>query len=87
MTLDQLRCGEKGTILEISGGYGLSHRLHQMGLHAGDCVTVSSHAILRGPLLVTVHGMQIALGRGIARRITVKPHAPSTRHTSEEAVV
>ena len=77
MTLDQLHCGEAGTIVDIGAGHGLNRRLQQMGLHVGDVVTVSSQAILKGPLLVTVHGMQIALGRGVARRIVVDPRGRS----------
>ena len=75
MTLEQLKLGQHAEVLAIDVGHGLSRRLHQMGLHVGDIVSVMSHAALRGPLLVTVHGMQIAIGRGVARKIGVRPLA------------
>ena len=78
VTLEQLRPGQSARILAIEGGYGLQRRLRQMGVHPGDTVSVSSHGAFRGPLLVTIHGSRIALGRGVARRIAVQllPHRP-----------
>lgn len=73
MTLDQLRPRESGRITAIEGGHGLQRRLSRMGVHPGDTVSVMSHAAFRGPFLVSVHGCQIAIGRGIARRIHVDP--------------
>lgn len=78
MTLDQLQPGERAKILAVAGGHGLRRRLQQMGIHPGDSVSLASQAAFRGPLLVTVHGMQIALGRGVARRILVEPAADTT---------
>ena len=50
-----------------------------MGIHPGDTVLVRSSGAFRGPLLVDVHGCRVAVGRGIARRITVEPVALSGR--------
>ena len=75
MTLDQLGFGRAAKIVAIGGGHGLQRHLRQMGFHPGDAVSVSSRGAFRGPLLVSVHGSQIAIGRGIARKIEIKPVA------------
>jgi ferrous iron transport protein A len=75
MTLDQLNFGQTAKIVAIGGGHGLQRHLQQMGLHPGDIVIVSSRGAFRGPLLVSFHGSQIAIGRGIARKIEIEPVA------------
>ena len=50
----------------------LRRRLGQMGIHPGDIVTVLRYGALGGPILIEVHGFQVALGRGIASRILVE---------------
>ncbi len=73
MTLDQLRYGERARIVGITGGRGLQRRLQQIGLHPGDLVSLASRGTFRGPLLIVVNGAQLALGRGVARRIRIEP--------------
>ena len=75
MTLEQIRPGASARIVAIDGGHGVQGRLRQMGIHPGDTVLVRSSGAFRGPLLVDVHGCRVAVGRGIARRITVEPVA------------
>ena len=77
MTLEQVRPGRSARIVAIDGGHGVQGRLRQMGIHPGDIVLVRSSGAFRGPLLVDVHGCRVAVGRGIARRITVEPIARS----------
>jgi ferrous iron transport protein A len=43
-----------------------------MGIHPGDIVTVVRCGALRGPILIRVHGCQVALGRGVASKIIVE---------------
>ena len=73
MTLDQLQPGRSAKILTIEGGPGVQQRLLQIGLHPGDTVSLASRGAFQGPVLINVAGMQVALGRGIARRIIVSP--------------
>jgi ferrous iron transport protein A len=73
MTLDQLEPGNKARVLDIRAGHGLQRRLSYLGIHLGDTVRLSGRGAFRGPLLVRVHGMQVALGRGVARHIVVEP--------------
>ncbi len=72
MTLDQLLENRKAKVIDIQGGHGIRQRLSQMGIHMGDIITILRFGALRGPILVEVHGSQVALGRGIASRIIVE---------------
>ncbi len=72
MTLDQIIENRKAKVLDIQGGHGVRQRLSQMGIHPGDIITILRFGALRGPILVEVHGSQVALGRGIASRIIVE---------------
>ncbi len=66
-----LRPGEKGEIVEIRGGRGLVRRLYEMGFvpSAKVEILVSNAA---GPLLVSINGMRMAIGRGVAMKIIVR---------------
>jgi len=44
-----------------------------MGIHPGDIISVAGAGAFHGPFLIEVHGSRIALGRGVARRVIVKP--------------
>ena len=57
--------------LEEKHGPGLEDKLTQHGIYPGDCVRVLREAPMGGPLLVDVHGREIALGRGVAKKIFV----------------
>lgn len=59
-------------MIDIQGGWGIRGRLGHMGVHPGDQITVLRHGALGGPVLIEVHGFQVALGRGIAARIWVE---------------
>lgn len=71
MTLDQLRPGDEARVVDIRAGLGVQRRLNHLGIHPGDTVHLSGRGAFRGPLLVEVHGMQVALGRGIARYVLI----------------
>lgn len=70
--LDQVKENKKGRVVDIQGGWGIRRRLEQMGIHPGDIIMVLQYGALGGPLLIEVHGFQVALGRGIASRIFVE---------------
>jgi ferrous iron transport protein A len=72
MTLDQVYENKRAKVIDIQGGAGVRQRLGQMGIHPGDIVTILRFGALRGPILIEVHGSQVALGRGIASRVTVE---------------
>ena len=78
--LTALRDGENGIITSIRSGHGrgwgrgwgFKKRLMDMGLTPGTRVTVVKSAPFRGPLEILVRGSRLALGRGMAERISVE---------------
>ena len=72
IVLDQMSENKKARVLDIQGGWGIRRRLGQMGIHPGDTISVLRYGALGGPILIEVHGFQVALGRRIASRITVE---------------
>ncbi|MGC8848977.1 MAG: FeoA family protein [Candidatus Bathyarchaeia archaeon] len=71
--LSSLKPGESGIVSYYLGGKGLQRRLAEMGLTPGVEVNVVKAAPLHGPVQVSVRGYSLALGRGVASRIFVKP--------------
>ncbi len=71
-SLDKIFENKKAKVIDILGGQGIRQRLGQMGIHPGDIITILRFGVLRGPILIEVHGSQVALGRGIASRIVVE---------------
>jgi len=72
ITLDSIGENQKVKVVSISGGWGIRQRLGCLGIHPGDIITVKRSAIMRGPILISVHGNQVALGRGVARKVIVE---------------
>lgn len=72
MTLDQVYENKKATVIDIQGGQRVRQRLGQMGIHPGDVITILRYGALRGPILIEIHGSQVALGRGIASKVIVE---------------
>lgn len=73
--ITRLPLATAGRIVSIEGGRTVWERLHEVGLHIGDRITVIRHAPFRGPLLVECNGQEIALGRSIAAKIFVQVFA------------
>jgi ferrous iron transport protein A len=70
--LDRIEENRQVRVVDIQGGWGIRRRLGQMGIHPGDVITLVRYGAFQGPILIQVHGSQVALGRGIASRILVK---------------
>ncbi len=64
--------GELVRIIDYRGGRGVGYKLRQLGLSPGREVKVLRYAPLGGPLMIDVAGRSVALGRGIAARVTVE---------------
>ena len=71
-TLDRIRDNRNVTVVDVAGGWGLRRHINQLGIHPGDTLTVLRHAAMGGPILIMIHGSQIAIGRGMASHITVE---------------
>lgn len=74
--LGELKPGEKGRIVRISGEGGIHRRLLDMGLVAGSEVEVERVAPLGDPIEVRIKGSHLALRREEAANIQVKMAQP-----------
>ena len=70
--LTDLAKGEEGIIVAIQGGRGLHQRLGRLGLDEGKVIRKLSELALGGPVIVSVNRAQVAIGRGMARKIQVR---------------
>ena len=70
--LGELKPGEKGRIVRISGEGGIHRRLLDMGLVVGSEVEVERVAPLGDPIEVRIKGSHLALRREEAANIQVK---------------
>ena len=71
MTLDKVKINQVVKIEHIDGGRGIRQRLNQMGLFEGSFVKIRRESALGGPLVLEHNNSEIAIGRGMARRIMV----------------
>ena len=69
--LARLQAGEHAVVLSFEGGHGLVSRLTSLGFTPGVEITMM-HNYGHGPLIVSVRGARVALGRGEAQKIIVK---------------
>lgn len=65
--------GEKAIVKRINGGYRLQAQLNNLGIHEDDLIEIKRKARF-GPLLITVHNSNVAIGRGIASKIEVEKY-------------
>lgn len=59
-------------VVEVGGDHGANRRLAHLGIQVGAKVHVVRAAPLGGPVLVEVHGGTVAVGRGLARKVSVR---------------
>jgi len=71
LPLSDLKPGEHATLIEIHAGRGAMGRMTSLGFTPGvDLEMTQNYG--RGPLLVTVRGTRVALGRHEAERLLVQ---------------
>jgi len=71
LTLIQLKPGHKARVISISGGKNLHDRMMTLGIYNNQEISKLSHIGLKGPVVVKVGRSIIALGHGVAEKITV----------------
>lgn len=71
-TLDQLKPGEKGTIIRVGSVGAIRRRIVDMGVVRGTAIEVIRVAPLGDPIEVKVRGYNLSLRRGEAAAITVE---------------
>lgn len=69
-SLIQLNPGDKGKVQKIDAGGNATRRLYEIGFNTGSNVQVLKND--RGPLIVSLSGNKIAVGRGLAQKIIVE---------------
>jgi len=72
MSLANLKVGAEAEILSLEGGKGFQARLRALGLAEGQRVKKLSEVGLGGPVIVLINRAQIAIGKGMARRVMLK---------------
>ena len=70
--LTELGQGQEATIVAVQGGRGMRVRLRNLGLVEGQIIRKLSALAWGGPVVVEANRSQIAIGRGMARRILVR---------------
>ncbi len=71
VSMSNLTAGEHATILSFGGGRAVQNRLASLGFTPGVDVDMTQNYGF-GPLIVTVRGTRVALGRGEAAKIIVR---------------
>ncbi len=70
--MDTLKSGQKARVVEVRGGWGLRQKLSEMGILPGQVIFVTSSSAWRGPVRVQINSNDVALGRGVARKVLVE---------------
>uniref|UniRef100_A0A7C3NCF5 Ferrous iron transport protein A n=1 Tax=Candidatus Methanomethylicus mesodigestus TaxID=1867258 RepID=A0A7C3NCF5_9CREN len=75
LPLADLPEGKTGEIILMVGGRGMTRRLCEMGLTPGAKVRMVKKAPVGGPIILEVRSTEIAIGRGLASKMLVKPES------------
>ncbi len=78
MSLISLAPGQRARVEAICCGQGFRMRLAALGIIPGTVITVLRNAGA-GPVIVEARGGRLALGRGQAAKIEVRPTSGETR--------
>lgn len=73
--LAQMKNGQSGIVVRLQGGYGFIRHVQAIGIIEGKRVTKLASQPLRGPILVSVDNLQIAVGYGMSKRIFLNVNA------------
>ena len=73
MTLDELKPGQRATIVRIDGEGPLVQRLMALGLLEGSEIALTRRALGGDPVEVQIMGYALSLRREEARRVEVRP--------------
>lgn len=72
VTAAQMAPGQSGVVVGIYGGHGLIGRLEALGIRPGKRIHKIGGSFMRGPVVIQVDRCEIAVGFGMAKKITVK---------------
>lgn len=69
ITLAEIQTGEVKRVKAVLGGRGIQNNIRSMGIREGKVLRVVTRQPMRGPIIVEIDGMKIAIGRGMAKKI------------------
>ena len=72
-SLDKISKTQHVRVEYIDGGPFAQKRLMHLGIRKGDAITVKRTSSFGGPILITVNSSDVAIGRGLAKKIYVQP--------------
>ncbi len=70
--ITELSAQEDAKIIAINGGHTLKEKLNTLGIRKGVKVRKISNTLLRGPIIVKINLMEIAIGWRMANKILVQ---------------
>jgi len=70
-TLDRIRAGQEVKVVQIFAGQSATRQLAQLGIRPGTTLKVQRSAPMGGPVLVDSGSSLVAIGRGMARKVSV----------------
>lgn len=59
-------------MVEVKGGWGLRQKLSELGILPGQIVEIANSSFWKGPVRVQINTNEVALGRGVARKVVVE---------------
>ncbi|MGQ9799282.1 MAG: FeoA family protein [Ignavibacterium sp.] len=72
MPLSLCRSGNDLEVIKVLGGMGIVRKLSEIGIYPGVRIFIVNNSYY-GPILIALNSIRVALGRGIAAKIIVKP--------------
>ena len=70
--LPQLGAGKSGTVIDITGGFGVVKKLTALGIRPGQKISKRDSIFTKGPVVVRVNNSEVAIGYGMAQRVLVE---------------
>ncbi|GAB4311507.1 MAG: FeoA family protein [Methanobacteriaceae archaeon] len=70
--LTDVQPGKKVIIKQIKGGFGIRNRFESLNIREGKEVQIVASGPFRGPLVLNIDGCKVAVGRGMAAKISVE---------------
>jgi len=72
ITLIEMETGKRARIVDFAGGTAMRQRLENLGLRQGKVIEKISANPFRGPVVVRIDHLELAIGHGMASYIQVE---------------
>ena len=72
VSLDALKPGQKGKVLNVNGKGPIRRRLLDLGFRAGEVVSIIKTAPLRDPLEIAINGGHFTIRRSEAAMVSIE---------------